>query len=95
MRLRRSARVLLVTSVLLACLGFGQAFARSKDRAPTAKIFRKNGPVLNLAGGVVAMNTAILAEFGGSNLGVPAGEAYGLVLAGEEKNDRAAEPVEG
>ncbi len=29
------------------------------------------GPVLNLAGEVVAVNSAILPEFGGSNLGVP------------------------
>lgn len=30
------------------------------------------GPVLNMAGEVVAVNTAIIPEFGGSNLGVPA-----------------------
>ncbi|HSF96779.1 MAG TPA: serine protease [Thermohalobaculum sp.] len=30
------------------------------------------GPVLNMAGEVVAMNSAILPEYGGSNLGVPA-----------------------
>jgi serine protease Do len=52
------------------------------------------GPVLNLAGGVVAMNTAILPEFGGSNLGVPAEDAYRLLLAGEAENDRTAQPVE-
>ena len=37
------------------------------------------GPVLNLDGAVVAVNTAILPEFGGSNLGVPAAEARALV----------------
>lgn len=30
------------------------------------------GPVLNMSGAVVAVNTAIIPEFGGSNLGVPA-----------------------
>ncbi len=29
------------------------------------------GPVLNLQGEVVAINTAIIPEFGGSNLGIP------------------------
>jgi len=38
------------------------------------------GPVLGLDGRVVAINTAILPEFGGSNLGVPAGEAVRLLL---------------
>ncbi len=37
------------------------------------------GPVLTLDGEVVAVNAAILPEFGGSNLGVPAGEALKLV----------------
>lgn len=32
------------------------------------------GPVLNLAGELVAVNVAILPEYGGSNLGVPVGE---------------------
>ncbi|MCA0872868.1 trypsin-like peptidase domain-containing protein [Seohaeicola saemankumensis] len=40
------------------------------------------GPVLNLNGEVVAVNTAILPEFGGSNLGVPAGEIAGLAGQG-------------
>jgi len=37
------------------------------------------GPVLGLDGRVVAVNTAILAEFGGSNIGVPAGAARSLL----------------
>jgi S1-C subfamily serine protease len=37
------------------------------------------GPVLNLDGSVVAVNTAILPEFGGSNLGVPAAAALALI----------------
>ena len=36
------------------------------------------GPVLDIHGHVVAVNAAILPEFGGSNLGVPA--AHGRVL---------------
>jgi len=37
------------------------------------------GPVLDLDGRVVAVNTAILPEFGGSNLGVPAAQAASLL----------------
>ena len=37
------------------------------------------GPVLNLRGEVVAVNMAILPEFGGSNLGVPAREVAALL----------------
>jgi S1-C subfamily serine protease len=37
------------------------------------------GPVLTLAGEVVAVNTAILPEFGGSNLGVPADRVRALL----------------
>lgn len=40
------------------------------------------GPVLNLNGEVVAVNAAIMPEFGGSNLGVPAGNI--LLLAGQK-----------
>ena len=39
------------------------------------------GPVLGVDGKVVAINTAILPEFGGSNLGVPATEARRLIDA--------------
>ncbi|MEX0285855.1 MAG: trypsin-like peptidase domain-containing protein [Paracoccaceae bacterium] len=42
------------------------------------------GPVLNMAGEVVAVNTAIIPEFGGSNLGVPAAHIHLLL-------ERAAE----
>lgn len=37
------------------------------------------GPVLNLRGEVMAVNTAILPEFGGANLGVPAAEIRALL----------------
>ncbi len=37
------------------------------------------GPVLNLDGQVLAVNAAIVPEFGGSNLGVPASEAWLLL----------------
>lgn len=37
------------------------------------------GPVLDLEGRVVAINTAILPEFGGSNLGVPSAKALELL----------------
>lgn len=39
------------------------------------------GPVLNLKGEVVAVNTAIIPEFGGSNLGVPVAEIRALLSA--------------
>lgn len=39
------------------------------------------GPVLDLDGHVVAVNAAILPEFGGSNLGVPAAQAAQLMAA--------------
>lgn len=41
------------------------------------------GPVINLRGEVVAVNTAILPEFGGSNLGVPAEQARKLLAAAQ------------
>ena len=37
------------------------------------------GPVLDIDGAVVAVNTAILPEFGGSNLGVPAAKVRALL----------------
>ncbi len=37
------------------------------------------GPVLNLKGEVIAINRATLAEFGGSNIGVPARHAFHLL----------------
>lgn len=39
------------------------------------------GPVLDLHDRVIAVNAAILNEFGGSNLGVPAAEAFALLQA--------------
>ena len=43
------------------------------------------GPVLTLRGEVVAVNAAILPEFGGSNLGVPAGRARALLERARER----------
>jgi len=37
------------------------------------------GPVMNLSGQVIAINRAILKEFGGSNMGVPAARALELL----------------
>ena len=37
------------------------------------------GPVLNLKGEVIAVNTAILPEFGGSNLGIPVRKVRALI----------------
>ncbi len=37
------------------------------------------GPVLSTAGEVVAINSAVLPEFGGSNIGVPAEHAWHLL----------------
>ena len=37
------------------------------------------GPVLNLNGEVVAVNSAVIPEFGGSNLGVPIAHARKLI----------------
>ena len=39
------------------------------------------GPVFNLSGEVIAVNTAIMKEFGGSNLGIPAANAESLLNA--------------
>ncbi len=41
------------------------------------------GPVLNLSGEVVAVNAAIIPEFGGSNLGVPTAQVRELLAAFE------------
>ncbi len=43
------------------------------------------GPVLDLEGRVVAINAAILPQFGGSNMGVPASE--GVALLDLERED--------
>ncbi len=48
------------------------------------------GPVLTTDGEVVAVNTAILPEFGGSNLGVPAAYARQLIAAAERGVDGGA-----
>ena len=40
------------------------------------------GPVLNLDGAIVAVNAAILPEFGGSNMGVPAAASLALIAVG-------------
>ena len=44
------------------------------------------GPVLTLDGRVVAINTAVLPEFGGSNLGVPAPKARSLLREGDPES---------
>lgn len=41
------------------------------------------GPVLTLEGEVIAVNTAIMPEFGGSNLGVPVRHVHDLLRAGD------------
>ena len=46
------------------------------------------GPVLSLDGEVVAVTFAILAEFGGSNLGVPVEEVRRLLAEAAELSDR-------
>ena len=48
------------------------------------------GPVINLQGEVIAVNTAILPEFGGSNLGVPIEKARALL---EARREALASPV--
>jgi S1-C subfamily serine protease len=55
------------------------------------------GPVLSLDGEVLAVNMAILPEFGGSNLGVPAAEAIRLMRGspspvGSDRPDSGTEP---
>ncbi len=42
------------------------------------------GPVLGLGGEVVAVNAAILPEFGGSNLGVPVRQVHALLMQAED-----------
>ena len=41
------------------------------------------GPVLNLQGEVIAVNTAILPDFGGSNLGIPVEKVRALLKQSE------------
>jgi len=50
------------------------------------------GPVLDLDGRVLALNNAILPDFGGSNLGVPAVEAFRLLETDGNSVARAAVP---
>ena len=45
------------------------------------------GPVLNLDGRVLAVNAAILPQFGGSNMGVPAAEALRLLRGPMEPDE--------
>ncbi len=52
------------------------------------------GPVINLDGEVVAVNMAILPEFGGSNLGVPIARARALLEAPPPASDPFAPAVE-
>lgn len=46
------------------------------------------GPVLDMNGRVVAINAAIMPEFGGSNLGVPAVRAAALLERARSRSDR-------
>lgn len=48
------------------------------------------GPVLNMEGEVVAVNSAIIPEFGGSNLGVPV--EHGRALLGRARAEAEGEP---
>ncbi|WP_310344990.1 serine protease [Rhodoferax saidenbachensis] len=50
------------------------------------------GPVLNLRGEVLAINRAILAGFGGANMGVPVGMASELMQAESEARKKAEQP---
>lgn len=50
------------------------------------------GPVLNLRGEVLAINRAILAGFGGANMGVPVGVASEMLLAESEARKKAEQP---
>ncbi len=52
------------------------------------------GPVLNLEGEVVAVNMAILPEFGGSNLGVPIAEARKLLEPSPPQGERFTPAVD-
>ncbi len=51
------------------------------------------GPVLDLEGRVAAVNAAIIPQFGGSNLGVPAAKARELLAAAGAGEPPAAEPA--
>jgi len=53
------------------------------------------GPVVSLRGEVVAVNMAILPEFGGSNLGVPADRARALLERALMRVSEGEEPPEG
>ncbi len=50
------------------------------------------GPVVDTDGAVVAVNTAVLPEFGGSNLGVPAAFARRLIDAAASSGDNGGDP---
>jgi len=52
------------------------------------------GPVLDANGEVVAINRAMLAGFGGSNLGVPARYAVALLRQADEAANKVAAGVE-
>jgi S1-C subfamily serine protease len=49
------------------------------------------GPVVGLDGKVVAVNTAIMREFGGSNLGVPVAQARRLLASARTRVLRASQ----
>jgi S1-C subfamily serine protease len=51
------------------------------------------GPVLNLDGMVLAVNAAVLPQFDGSNMGVPADEALRLLQTDDETESPIEEPA--
>ena len=57
------------------------------------KLSHSARPVLGLDGRVVAINAAILPEFGGSNLGVPAVQAHKLLERVQARSARSTAPL--
>ena len=53
------------------------------------------GPVLSLGGEVIAVTHGVLEGFGGSNLGVPAGEVRDLIAVSWQAADSAAAALRG
>jgi len=49
------------------------------EAAPGQSVWVNGEPVLNMDGEIVAVNSAVLPEFGGSNMGVPAAASLALL----------------
>ena len=87
--LRRSVRVLHASAAALSAAGqigplatrgiIGQVTESTVVYDAETTSGGSGGPVLSLDGRVVAINSAILRQFDGSNLGVPAGRAGRLL----------------